>query len=60
MDLKEIGCEDVDCIHMTQKRIQWRALVNSVNRPSDSVRGQVYLDYLSDYQILKKDPVLWS
>jgi hypothetical protein len=27
-DLKEIGCQDVDWIRMTQDRVQWRALVN--------------------------------
>ena len=28
MDLDEIGCEDVDCIHVAQKRDQWWVLVN--------------------------------
>jgi hypothetical protein len=23
LHLKETGCEDVDCIHMTQDRVQW-------------------------------------
>jgi hypothetical protein len=30
MDLREIGCDGVDCIHMAQDKDQWRALVNTV------------------------------
>jgi len=30
MDLREIGWEDVDWIHLTQDTDQWRALVNTV------------------------------
>jgi hypothetical protein len=30
MDLKEIGWDDVNWIHMTQDRDQWRVLVNMV------------------------------
>jgi hypothetical protein len=30
MDLKGIGSEAVDWIHMTQDRDRWRALVNTV------------------------------
>jgi len=29
-DLNEVGWEDVDWIHLTQDRDQWRAVVNSV------------------------------
>jgi hypothetical protein len=29
-NLREIGWEDVGCIHMTQDRDQWRALLNTV------------------------------
>jgi hypothetical protein len=25
LDLKEIGYEDVDCIHLAQDEVQWRA-----------------------------------
>jgi hypothetical protein len=28
MDLKEIGCEDVDWIHVAQVSVQWWVLVN--------------------------------
>jgi hypothetical protein len=30
INLKEIGCEGVDWIHLAQDRDQWRALVNAV------------------------------
>jgi hypothetical protein len=30
MDLREIGCNDVDWIDMAQDRDQWRALVKTV------------------------------
>jgi hypothetical protein len=30
IDLREIGWEDVDWIHLAQNRDQWRALVNTV------------------------------
>jgi hypothetical protein len=30
MDLREIGWDGVDWIHMTQDRDQWKALVNTV------------------------------
>jgi hypothetical protein len=28
MDLREIGCDGVDCIHLAQDRDQWWALMN--------------------------------
>jgi hypothetical protein len=30
MDLREIGCEDVEWIHLAQVMDQWQALVNMV------------------------------
>jgi hypothetical protein len=30
MDLREIGCDDIDWIDLAQNRDQWRALVNTV------------------------------
>jgi hypothetical protein len=34
MDLKEIGCEDMDLIYLTQDTIQWWALYKHDNEPS--------------------------
>jgi hypothetical protein len=28
--LKEVGCDDVDWIHLAQDKVQWRFLVNAV------------------------------
>jgi hypothetical protein len=33
MDLREIGWEDVDWIHLAQDRNQWRAVINTVMNP---------------------------
>jgi hypothetical protein len=30
VDLKEIGCEDVDWIHLAQDRLFWWAVVNTI------------------------------
>jgi hypothetical protein len=30
MDLREIGWDGVDCMHMAQDREEWKALVNTV------------------------------
>jgi hypothetical protein len=30
MGLEEIGCEDVDWIHLAEDRVQWWVLVNAV------------------------------
>jgi len=30
IDLKEIGCENLDWTHMAQDGVQWRAVVNTV------------------------------
>jgi len=29
MDLREVGCEGVDWMHLAQDRNQWQALVNT-------------------------------
>jgi hypothetical protein len=52
MDLKEIGCEDVDWIYLAQDRGQWRAIEHS-NQPSGSIKGGEFLDHLSDFWHLR-------
>jgi hypothetical protein len=38
MDLTEIEWDGVDCIDLAQDRDQWRALVNSGDEPSSSLK----------------------
>jgi hypothetical protein len=38
MDLRKIGFGDVDLIHWAQDRDRWRALVNTGDEPSDSIK----------------------
>jgi hypothetical protein len=38
MDLREIGWGVMNWIDLAQDRDQWRALVNTVNRPSGSIK----------------------
>jgi len=41
MDLREIGWEGVDWIHLGQDRDQWR---EHGNKPSGSIKGGEFLD----------------
>jgi hypothetical protein len=41
-NLRKIGCEDVDWIHLAQDRAQWQAVVNTVML--GSVRSGGFLD----------------
>jgi hypothetical protein len=54
MDLKEIGCDVVTWIHLAQDRGQWWALVN-YNEPSGSIKCREYLEWLNNYELLRKD-----
>jgi len=47
--LKEIECDDVDCIHLAQDRDQWRTLENTVMKLYVSFKDRKFLDKLSDY-----------
>jgi hypothetical protein len=43
VDLREIGWEGVNCIHLAQDRDRWRALAN-IDEASDSKKGGEVLD----------------
>jgi len=48
----------VTLIHLAQDRDQL-GTCNHGNEPSTSLKAKEFLDYLSDYQLLKKS-VLWN
>jgi hypothetical protein len=50
MDLRKIGWEVVNWMHLAQDRDQWRAYEHSV-----SIKVRKFLDYLSDYSFPNKD-----
>jgi hypothetical protein len=54
--LKEIGCEDMYWIQLSQDRVQWRTPVN----PSGPIKSEVFHNQLNDCQHLKKDSDHWS
>jgi hypothetical protein len=52
--------EGVNWIFLAQNRDKWRALTDTVNELSGSIRGGKFPDEMSDYQILKKDSASWT
>jgi hypothetical protein len=44
MDVKEIGWEGVDCIHLAQDRHRWWAVMSTVNETSGFIKGREILD----------------
>jgi hypothetical protein len=52
IDLREIGWDGVDRIEMAQDRDQWRALVNTVLKPSGSIKCWGVLEGLHNWQLL--------
>jgi hypothetical protein len=53
MCLREIEWEGGNWMHLAQDRDQWQASVNS-NEPLGSMKGREFLDWVSDYKLLKK------
>jgi hypothetical protein len=44
MDLRRIGCEGMDWMHLLQGRDQWRAVVNTVMKRLGSINGKKFVD----------------
>jgi hypothetical protein len=44
MDLREIGWGGMDWINLAQDRDPWRALVNTVKKPSGSTKYWAFLE----------------
>jgi hypothetical protein len=58
MDLREKGWGGMDWIDLAQDRDQWRALENTVNEPSGSIKCSEILEKLQNWQLLKKGSAL--
>jgi len=50
-----LGCKDVNWIHLSQGRVQWQTLVNTVMKLTGSIKDKEILKQLSDHQLLRKD-----
>jgi hypothetical protein len=57
MDLREIGWDGMDWIDLVQDRDQWRALVNAVMKFSVFIKRMEVLEWLHNWQLLKKSSV---
>jgi hypothetical protein len=55
INLKERGCEDINWIQLVQNKIQWWALVITVMKTRQPIKGGDFLDHLSNHQLLKKE-----
>jgi hypothetical protein len=53
MDLEEMGCENMDWIHLAQDGRLFKAR----NEPSGCIKGGEFLCLLRDYWLLRKDYV---
>jgi len=54
MDLREIGWEGVDWIHLDQDRDQWRALVNTVMKLRVPYKAGNFLNSLVTFKSLRR------
>jgi hypothetical protein len=58
IDLKEIGEDGMDWIDVAQDRDQWKALVNTVMNLRVFVKCLEVLEWLHNWQLLKKGSAL--
>jgi hypothetical protein len=58
-DLKEKGPWDANWTHLAQKRPRQRTMEHC-NKSPVLISGLEFFDKLSNYQLLKKDSVLWT
>jgi hypothetical protein len=56
MDLKEIGCEAMDWIYLSQDRIHWPSVVFMILM---ILEGRKFIDQLIDHELLKGDCTSW-
>jgi hypothetical protein len=54
MDLREIGWDGMDWIHLPQDGNQWRALVNTVKKPSGSIKCWEFLEQLQNWRFSRR------
>jgi hypothetical protein len=54
MDLREIGWEDVDWIHVVQDRDQWHSC-KDCNESLGFIKEREFLDWLNSYNLLRND-----
>jgi hypothetical protein len=54
MDLREIGWDGTDWIHLAQDRDQWRALGEHGNEPPGSIKCWEVLEQLHNWRLLRK------
>jgi hypothetical protein len=57
MDIEDIRCENVDRIQLAQCRMLWRIYVEHRNLSWSSIKRREFLDHVSKYNVLRKDPV---
>jgi hypothetical protein len=54
MDLREIGWDGMDWIDLAQGRDQWEGSCEDGNEPSGSIKCWEFLEWLHNWQLLKK------
>jgi hypothetical protein len=52
MNVREISCEDVDCIRLIEDRVHWRAFIEAVM--GASILQREILDYPTNFLLFKE------